>query len=729
MASTFSDTAKPASRRTGSQSSSRPRLVAFMEGVSLWLLVILFLALHSVYAEARQADTGYAETAGRLHFVSDSSDDAARPGNRETPANLLSTGYLVTVSGLIADTRLRQTFENTSQQWQEAIYVFPLPEKASVYGLKMIAGERVIEGEIRTRAQADREYKQAKTEGRQTAKVDQQRPNLFTTRLANIPPGEAVTVELRYQQAVDYQSGEFQLRLPTTLTPRYMPGRQLDTPTQWQGGWAAPTDQVPDADAISPFTVKPEGLADGSHQARVRLEINAGLPIASVISPSHTLQSTWNGDSVTVEPQAGAITMDRDLVIRWSPVLGQAPSAAVFHEQWQGEDYLFTLLVPGLDKAASHPRELIFVIDTSGSMAGASIRQAREALLRGLDTLGPDDRFNVIQFSHATHSLFEAPVFANSTNLGRARYHVRHLVAEGGTEMAPALDAALGNQPDDESGAGERVRQVVFITDGAVGNEAALFDSIRRQLGESRLFTVGIGSAPNMHFMREAARFGRGTHTAVRDLATLARPLEELFAKMQAPVLTALTADWSHQAGQPETFPERPGDLFMGEPLVQVSRGRPPVGEVTLAGRLPDGQPWQQTLALDKAAAGTGLHRHWASEKISSLMDQDLAGTPGEDVQKEVTALGLEHQLVTRYTSFVAVDTTPVRAGDETLESESTPSLLPDGSTPGMLRYPQTATPAPLFMVTGLMGFLVSLALLLRRRLAGSRITAGSKAQ
>ena len=713
----FAVSARPGLSSTSSETSVRrpcrrlrkPRVTAWVEGIGLWLAILLMLSVQSVVAEASPGEGGQG-TAGQLHFIG--SARSAIP---------LATDYQVTVSGLIADTELRQSFENTSRDWQEAVYTFPLPQNASVYSMTLTAGERVIKGRVQPREAARQQYQQARDEGRQAARVDQQRPNLFTTRLANIPPGEAVSVVIRYQQAVRYDAGEFELRLPTTLTPRYMPGAALagEQRQEWHGGWARPTTSVPDADAISPMTVPPEDVAPGSHRASVRLTLNAGLPIASVTSPGHALISSWDGDTVSVTPQSGAITMDRDLVVRWSPVRGQTPSAAVFHERWQGEDYLLAMLVPGLAGNEALPRELVFVIDTSGSMAGASIGQARSALLAGLDTLAPGDRFNVIQFSDRTRHLFSAPVMASPANLDRARHYVRQLEADGGTEMAPALAAALATA-DTSGSADTRVRQVVFITDGAVGNEAALFGQIRRQLGNSRLFTVAIGSAPNMHFMREAARFGRGTYTAIDHQADLAAPLAELFGKMRAPVLTQLTSAWPG-GDSAEAYPARPGDLFAGEPLVQVVRGQAMEGQLVLSGRVAGGEAWRADLPLDKAAPGVGLHRFWAREKINGLLDRQVTGAgehPGEAVEAEVTELALAHQLVTRYTSFVALETSPARTPEEPLLASAVPTLLPNGSTAGMLRYPQTATPAALLMLLGLPGLLTGLVLVWRRRVS-----------
>lgn len=672
-----------------------------MEGVSLWLAVVLFFVLQSAAARASE-EPG----TGELRLVA--------PGGQIETALTLNTDYRVRVSGMLADTRLQQTFRNTSDDWREGTYVFPLPEQASVYAMQLRIGERVIVGEIKTREQAKQTYEKARNDGKQAAHVEQQRPNLFTTRVANIPPGETVTVELRYQQAVTYRDGEFELRLPTTLTPRYMPGLPADgneQPLAWRQGWAVPTTQVPDADEISPYTVNPDDLPAGSHQAQVQLTLNAGLPIDQVISPTHAVAPVWQGEQVQVTPKGGRITMDRDLVVRWLPKREVAPSAAVFHEQWEGEDFLLAMLVPGVDSGQSLSRELILVVDTSGSMAGESIRQAREALLEGLDTLKAGDRFNIIQFNSVTSTLFDTARPVTPESVRAARQYAANLQADGGTEMAPALDRALRVRNGDE--VSPLVRQVLFMTDGAVGNERALFSQIRDQLGQSRLFTVGIGSAPNMHFMREAARFGRGTFTAVGSSAEVASQLGALLDRMAAPVLADVEASWS---GGPEAYPEKPGDLFQREPLLIVARGQDPKGDLSIQGRLPDGSLWQRTLSLDSAAPGQGLHRYWARQKINQITDKRIHGVSEEQVETEVTPLALKHGLVTPYTSFVAVDQTPVRTKEETMKPESVPTLLPAGSTPGMLRYPQTATPSMLLIIVGLSGLMPAVGVFLARR-------------
>ncbi|WP_449285949.1 marine proteobacterial sortase target protein [Marinobacter sp. PE14] len=684
----------------------RIRLKRCLEGISLWLAVMLMLFVHPLYAEANETDK-----AGQFQFVDGQ-------GQWQEPALVLESDFDVRISGLIADSRLLRSFRNTSDQWREGVFMFPLPEKASVYGLTMKVGERTIEGKVQPKETARRTYEKAKQAGQHAANVEQQRPNLFTARVANIPPGETVSVELKYQQPVQYQAGVFELTVPTTLTPRYMPGKPLSAaPDQWQGGWAVPTTDVPDAGAISPFTVNPGDVADDSHRAVINLVIDSGLPLESVSSPSHRLATSQDGQTFRVRPDGGEILMDRDFVVRWRPVAGLEPSAAVFHQSWEGEDYLMAMLVPGESGIMVLPRDLVFVIDTSGSMAGESIRQARGALQAGLDTLTPRDRFNVIQFNSQTHSLFMQPEAATGNNLARARQYVDRLRADGGTEMAPALSRALEGAGETEGGA--RVRQVIFITDGAVGNEATLFRQIRQQLGNQRLFTVGIGSAPNRHFMREAARWGRGTYTAIHSPSDVDGPLQALFSAMESPVLTDIRVNWPGQEAGQESFPGRPGDLFEGEPLIHVVRGVPAMGQLEVSGRLPGGRDWTRTLDLQQAASATGLHRHWAREKIDSLEDE--ARVAGQEPDKaSLTELAVQHGLMSAYTSFVAVDSTPARSTDTPMTSENLPTLLPAGSQAGMLRYPQTATTAPLLIALGLVGLMFSLAIVLLQRRAFS---------
>nr|WP_133007135.1 marine proteobacterial sortase target protein [Marinobacter sp. JH2] len=693
-----------ATRRLTPKWDTRKRL-RFAEGVSLWLAVLMMLFVHPLYAEANE---GGEDGAGQLYLMNGQS--AWRQ-----PALILDSDFDVQVSGLLAQTRLTRAFKNTSDQWQEGVFVFPLPDKATVYGLVMTVGERRVVGRLEPKAQARKTYEKAKAAGQHAATVEQQRPNVFTSRVANIPPGETVQVEIRYQQPVSYRLGEFELRLPTTLTPRYMPGETVaDTQKNWHSGWAMPTDQVPDANEISPFTVRANDVSPQSHRATMTLEIESGFPLAEVTSPSHRLHTNIDGTRVTVTPEGDQVLMNKDVVVRWRAVAGREPTAAVFHQQWQGQDFLMAMVLPPESTGPVLRRELQFVIDTSGSMAGESMVQARDALLRGLDTLRPGDYFNVIQFNSQAHTLFAQPVPAERHYLARARHYVHNLQAEGGTEMAGALSLAMSmNKAPVEA----LVQQMVFITDGAVGNETALFEKIRRGLNDRRLFTVGIGSAPNMHFLREAARWGRGEYTAIHNSGEVNQALNKLFSAMEAPVMTDMNVRWPLHGAESNAVPSKPGDLFRGRPLVQAIQGVPAAGELEVSGKLPGGRRWSTRLNLSHAATATGLNRHWARGRIDELMD--TASLNGESPnESSIIKLSVAHQVMSPFTSFVAVEEQPVRPATENMESEQLPTLLPAGSRSGMLRYPQTATFWPLLSALGLVGLMFALAVAMLNRRA-----------
>ncbi|GGC65040.1 marine proteobacterial sortase target protein [Marinobacter halophilus] len=691
---------RPKTIHTG---TNRLRLLRLAEGVSLWLAVLMMLFVHPLYAEARPMDM---EQPGQLYLMDDQNA-------WQQPALILDSDFNVQVSGMLAQTKLTRSFRNTSERWLEGIFVFPLPDNATVYGLTMTVAEREIVGRIEPKASARQTYERARAAGQHAATLEQQRPNLFTSRVANIPPGETVRVEIHYQQAVAYRHGEFELRLPTTLTPRYMPGEPITNPErQWQAGWAVPTSQVPDASDISPFTVRTTDVDAGSHRAGIELDIDSGLVLTDVTSPSHRLHVEIDGSRARVRPEQGKVLMDRDVIVRWRPVTGSEPSAAVFHQQWQGEDYLMAMVLPPDAVGPVLSRELTFVIDTSGSMAGDAIAQARSALLRGLNTLRPGDNFNVIQFNSQAHALFPQAVPAQGHYLARARHYVQGLQANGGTEMAGALSLSMSM----DSGAPEaQVQQMVFITDGAVGNEAALFEQIRSGLNNRRLFTVGIGSAPNMHFLREAARWGRGDFTAIHTSAEIDQALNRLFAAMEAPVLTSLDVRWPDQGRPVEPVPLRPGDLFRGTPFMQVVRGLPAGGILEVAGKLPGGRSWNTRLDLARAAPASGLNRQWARGRIDELIDAARLQGAGPD-RANIVDLSTRHSVISPFTSFVAVEPSRARPETETAGSEAVPTLLPAGGQPGMLRYPQTATFGPLFAVLGLVGLMFSLAIVMLNR-------------
>lgn len=638
-----------------------------------------------------------------------------RSGEGAQPAPLLHTDVQMQVAGLVARVRVQQRFRNPGDGWAEGIYVFPLPEDAAVDHMNLRIGERRIAGQIKERAEAKRTYQQAARSGRKASLVEQERSNIFTTSVANIAPGEEVTVEIEYQQNVRYDSGLFSLRFPMVVGPRYIPGAPVEQGGEDGGGWAPDTTEVKDASRITPPVRHPK---HGSiNPVRLAIDLDAGVPLERIASPYHSIRSDaqWSG-RYRVTLAEGEMPADRDFVLEWRARASAAPQSAAFVEHKDGDFYVSLMLLPPLagGEAARTPREAVFVIDVSGSMQGASIDQAKQALLLALERLTPRDRFNVIHFNNATSTLYPEPQPASAENLARAKTFVKALNASGGTEMAPALSAALtGRTP-----AGY-LRQVVFLTDGAVGNEDRLFGIIRAELGASRLFTVGIGSAPNSHFMRTAAEYGRGTFTYIGAVNEVRTRMEELFRKLERPALTDIQIEWP-PGGEVEAWPGRVPDLYIGEPLTISARLRVLPDSLTVRGRFA-GQPWQGALALSDSTPHAGVAVLWARRKIEALTAQLREAQDQEVARNKIVEVALRHHLVSRHTSLVAVDVTPARTDGDALHTRNLPTNLPHGWNYEAVfgGLPQTATAAQLQRLIGVVLMLLAgLVYALRRRRA-----------
>ncbi|WP_316179361.1 marine proteobacterial sortase target protein [Bradyrhizobium sp. SZCCHNRI1009] len=591
----------------------------------------------------------------------------------------LGIGVDIVVSGPTARARVTQLFKNTSSQWMEAVYVYPLPPDSAVDTLKMIVGDRVVVGDIKPREQAKVIYEQAKRDGKTAALTEQERPNIFTNSLANIGPGETVLVQIEYQQPVAASGGEFSLRVPLVVAPRYNPApivQSVDLRPGGNGWGAASNDPVPDRDRISPEVLDP-AKTDPVNPTRITVRLQAGFVIGEVKSHHHqvTIDSP-DAKTRVVTLAEGVVPADRDFELTWKPAAAATPSVGLFHEQVGDADYLLAFVTPPAVTASAQrpqPRDVIFVIDNSGSMGGTSIRQAKASLLYALNRLQPGDRFNVIRFDDTMTVLFPASVPADAEHVGSATSFVSALDARGGTEMVPAMRAALTDDGSDS----DRVRQVVFLTDGAIGNEQQLFETITAMRGRSRIFMVGIGSAPNTYLMTRAAELGRGAFTHIGSVEQVEDRMRDLFAKLENPVVTGLSATFSEASADltPAVLP----DVYRNEPLVLAAKIDRLAGSLQLKGRIGD-QPWTITLPLSGAAEGKGLSKLWARRKIG---DAEVAKTmrqmTPEEADGAILKLALEHRLVSRLTSLVAVDKTPRRPDGEPLRLAELPINLPAG--------------------------------------------------
>jgi len=672
--------------------------------LSMAMLLCVFFAQPGVALDSDNITPANAQTGNLLLRMQD--------GYRVS--TLLNTAVDMQINGLVARVKVRQEFRNEGTDWAEGVYVFPLPDKAAVDHMRLYIGDRFIEGEVREKGQAKKEYEQAKSEGKKASLVEQQRPNMFTTSVANIAPGELVVVEIEYLEDLRYDNASFSIRFPLTITPRYIPGTPLPQGSQDRegSGWSANTTAVPDASSITPPMV---GISRG-HRVSMDISVNAGVPLEIIASRYHPVNVSENNGRYKVSLAGGTAPMDHDFELLWRPTAADAPRAMAFTETIDGEPHYLLMVMPPSAEAASAnvmPREMIFIIDTSGSMHGTSIAQAKQALRRALQGLRPGDRFNVIAFSSAPNPLFRSAVVADPANMARAESFVASLAANGGTEMRAALDLALYLPPEET-----HLRQVIFITDGAVGNEDELFRLIEQKLGNGRLFTVGIGSAPNSWFMRKSAEVGRGTFTTISALHEVGEKMDRLFAKIEQPQVTNINVDWP--AGiVAESYPHIVPDLYLGEPVTVKARISGPLRAGDVVGISGDsaGGAWFREIELGSDQASAGIAALWARARIADLIDAERRGTGPGDARAAIIATALQHHLVSKYTSLVAVDKTPVRPAGEGLRKDQVPNHMAHGqSGNAIFGFPATATTARESLFVGTLCLLASLALALAGR-------------
>ena len=639
-------------------------------------------------------------------FISNPQQDAAA-GMRLSPS--LNTDVSINVTGVIARTRLTQTFSNDSDQWVDALYVFPLPENAALDQLQMRIGERVIEGQIKEKQQAEKIYQQARQAGKKASLVSQQRPNLFTNAIANIGPGERIAITLEYQQLLQLDAEQYSLRFPMTITPRYMPP-----------GSQTATNDVP------AYYSPPAEL---SEEICIAVNLHAGVALKNIVSEFHPIVTEQLATGHYQLKLHGQHLANQDFVLSWQPQLSKQPQVAHFQQQLGEQQYGLLQIYPPLDSAeqqANLPvaREVIFVLDTSGSMSGDSLAQAKRSLLLALSQLHSDDWFNVIEFNSQAQALWPRAQPAQLSAITAARHFIVKLEANGGTEMAQALQLALAQAGAADS---QRLRQVVFITDGSVGNEEALMQLIKSQLHDSRLFTVGIGSAPNSYFMTEAAKTGKGTYTYIGAIEQVEQKILKLLDKLAHPALTDIQLLNQQQMGfspsELEYYPNVIADLYKGEPLVLSYRRKTHANE-----DLPEmhlqasyrGQPWQSPIEASKAAEQSGINVLWAREKISQLsrdqrsaMRDHMPEAQLDYYRQQITRTALDHHLVSAYTSLVAVDISPSKPAQLSASQQQVANRLPKGSRLSPLaQLPATATHAPLQLLLGVL--LTGVALCLR---------------
>src|SRR5215475_989895 len=606
-----------------------------------------------------------------------------RDGQPRADCPLKHTDVKAEVSGSLARVTVTQEFHNPFPEKIEAVYVFPLPQSAAVDDMTMVVGDRTVKGKIKRREEARAIYEAAREAGQTASLLDQERPNIFTQSVTNIAPGAAVKITISYVEYLKYEDGTYEFVFPMVVGPRYIPGQpigeQIAPPGGPNGrGWAPDTSQVPDASRITP-QVAPKGERAG-HDISIEVKLDTGVPIDDLKSTLHEVDVTRPDNHRAVVRLKDQTTIpNKDFILKFDVAGKKISDAIMTHRGAQGGFFTLMLQPPERVTAADvSPKELVFVLDTSGSMSGFPIEKAKETMKLALDNLYPEDTFNLITFSGDTHVLFPQPVPATRENLQRAQAFLASRQGSGGTEMMKAIRAAL--DPSDQQ---NHVRIVCFMTDGYVGNDMEIISEIQKH-SNARVFSFGIGSSVNRFLLDKMAEQGRGEVEYVTlqdDGSAAARRFHE---RVRNPLLTDIEIDW---AGLPvaDVYPKHIPDLFSVKPLILSGRYTAAArGVIRLRGKLA-GQSFVREIPVELPESQTehdSLATLWARTRIDDLMSQDFAGIqnddPQPDVRESITQLGLEYRLMTQFTSFVAVEEMTVTDGGQPRRID-VPVEMPEG--------------------------------------------------
>jgi len=638
-------------------------------------------------AQAERANLAPAPSDGGLMLRTTNKEGVAT----SVPAVRLGTDIVADVSGQTARVTVTQAFRNTSNNWMEATYLYPLPENGAVDTLQMVVGDRIFSGKIKHREEAKQIYEEAKANGQKAGLVEQHRPNMFRNSIANVGPGETVLVQIEFQAPIQQIKGDYSLRMPLVVGPRYVAGTSNSVGSS-DGSLSRAALLAGSSDILAP-TADPEMVAkagSGLNPVSITVNLDPGFTAKAISSPYHAVSVSGEGAKHTVTLKDGAVPANRDFELRWSSG-DKAPQLGLFKQKHGALDYVMaTITPPSVESGGTDvpPREMIFVIDNSGSMAGDSMPAARRSLLYALETLRPQDRFNIIRFDHTMDELFVGAVPANGENLAIAKSFTHSLNADGGTEMLPALQAALDECRTRDvvrtaecalegAATGRSLRQIVFLTDGSLSNETEMMHEIRQNRGRSRVFMVGIGSAPNTYLMRRMAEEGRGTFTHVGYGDEAEPQMQRLLDRLSKPIATNLTASVS--GGNIDFAPRDLPDLYAGEPLVLLGRTKHLQGTLTVSGII-DGKRWNEAIDLTKARQSDVVAKLWARRRIAEVEAERYSGeTTYERADASIEELGMDFHLVTSRTSLIAVDETPSRPDGARLVREELPLLLPAG--------------------------------------------------
>lgn len=634
---------------------------------------------------------------------------------------LKKTDVKLWVSAGIVHAEVSQVFKNDSQYPLEAIYVFPLPSRSTVTDMVLETNDRIIRSVVKERAEAKQIYEAAKKAGKKTALIEEERPNIFTTSVANFLPGETVKIKISYIEPIEYKKGSYEVNFPMVVGPRYIPFK-LDVD---DNGVVDAQPAVADAPRITPPLLHP--TIDSGHRLTMNVIIE-GIPLGEIISNTHAIKVDKETDNrFAVSLKKPETIPDRDFNLKLLLHKTGQPELTSLNSVNGEKIYSMINIFPPVEdeklskaNVSEMPREVIFLIDTSGSMSGSSISQAKSGLKYCLKMLHPEDFFTIVRFANDYSSFSPDLRKVTPDSLAAAEGYINGLSSNGGTEMQKALQYVLEMSPQNN----RNIQMIVFLTDGDVGNEDSLLRLLANKLGRRRLFTFGIGSAPNEFLMRKMAEEGRGQCRFIHSHEDISVIMSDFFKTLASPVLTDISLTWLDEHGEKAAgvtvFPDPPPDVFIERPLtLLVSYTSGKVDKLLLKGTISGKEKlFEYPIKQVKGVSYPSIEKLYAQSEINQLMFKIIMDPASEKSgRKDILDIALTHQLVTKYTSRVAVEQKIERKPDGTLVSVNVPVELPNGWDSSSF-FP-TATNDPLLLLIGGITMLLGLSGLLtqlRRR-------------
>ena len=633
---------------------------------------VLVLAVAAGALPAGSSEVALTQGAMRYTWAASDDDEGAEATTLDLP--LKKTVVSAEVSGFVARVTVQQFYANPVDHRIEAIYQFPLPVNAAVHESTIRIGDRLVIAEIKERKAARKKYEKAKAAGKRASLLEQERPNIFTQSVANIGPGEEIVVAIQYVQELAYDDELYTFSFPMTIGHRFIPGN----PTGRTGhGSSDDSDIVPDASRVTPPILPPE-LRSG-RDIELNLTIDAGFPISEISSPSHEVILGWEAsERVSVSLDSSDRIPNKDFVLSYR-IAGRGIETALLTHR-TGDDGTFLLMVqPPAETTGAEavPKEMVFVLDCSGSMSGQPMTASKGLMKKFIAGMNPDDSFRIIRFSESASSLSPSALLNTEANQSRGLAYVDSLRGYGGTQMIEGIKAALDFEPDPD-----RQRMVFFLTDGYIGNETQILAAIRERVGDTRLYSLGVGSSPNRYLIDEMAAEGHGFSQYVRLKDDPAPAVDRFYRRLNLPVLTAVETDWGG-LDVIDPLPASVPDLFDNQPVFLIGRYKTPgTSTVVLRGRRGHGFaeiPVEVTFP-EHERANPVLEQLWARRKIAELMRRQVRQEIPE-VREQVLALALEYHLMSKYTSFVAVERKLKEGLHLPLDTVLIPSELPDGAS------------------------------------------------